>query len=101
MIKMVKITLKSLIKRQDNTPWKELDKEGILLKLKDGDYFGINEVGLFIWKLLNGNKDLEQIAKRVTLRYKVSKATAFSDTLKFIKTLYKKDLATLCGKNKG
>ncbi len=92
MIWMAKITPKSFIKRQDNAPWKEIDKEGILLRLKDGDYFGINEVGLFIWKLLNGTKDLDEIAKRISLRYNVNKSTALSDLLIFMKILYKKDL---------
>lgn len=46
---MANITPKSLIKRQDNVPWKEIEKEGTLLKLEDGDYFTVNEVGLFIW----------------------------------------------------
>ncbi len=55
---MVKITANTLIKRQDDIPWKEIKKEGILLKLEDGDYFTVNEIGLFIWKLLNGTKNL-------------------------------------------
>ena len=91
---MAKITLESRIKRQDNTPWKEIDREGIILKLNDGDYFAINEVGLFIWKLLNGTKSLEQIAHRISLYYHINESMALSDLLKFIKILYKKELIT-------
>ena len=96
MYKMAKITLESRIKRQDNTPWKEIEKEGIILKLKDGDYFAVNEVGLYIWKSLNGTKKLDQIAQRISSHYKINKARALSDLLRFIKTLHKKGLTVIC-----
>lgn len=92
---MVKIISNTLIKRQDNVPWKEIEKEGILLKLEDGDYFTVNEIGLFIWKLLNGTKNLEEIAHRISLRYNVNKDIALSDLLKFTKSLHQKGLVAI------
>ena len=82
----------SFIKRQDHVTLKEIEKEGILLNLKNGHYFVINELGVLIWKLLDGKKNLEQIAERIVSRYEVRKTAAFTDLLIFIKDLYKKDL---------
>jgi hypothetical protein len=94
---MTKITAETILKREANTPWKEIEKEGMVLNLKNGDYFAMNGVGLFIWKSLSGAKTLGDIAKRISSHYKVSRNKALSDLLKFIKALFKKGLITICG----
>lgn len=93
---MSKITADTFVKRQENIPWKVIENEGILLNLRNGNYFTINEAGLFIWKLLDGSKNLEKIAKRISSRYNINKTLAFSDLLKFIKTLHIKRLLVIC-----
>lgn len=98
---MLKITKELVAKQKDNIPYKEIEDEGILLNLENGEYFSLNEVGLFIWKLLNGAKNLERVAQHVSACYKVNKQLALNDLLKFIKVLYAKRLLTILTQRQG
>lgn len=89
---MAQLNPRSVIKREENIPFKEIENEGILLNLKNGDYFTVDSLGLLIWKSIDGKKNLAQIAERVTARYEVSKNTALSDLIGFVKNLHKKEL---------
>ena len=92
---MPKITVESVIKRRDNVPWKEIKAEGILLGLETGDYFAVNSIGLFIWKLLNGSKSIEKLAENIACIYDAAKDTTLSDTLDFMRVLVRKNLVTI------
>ncbi len=89
---MAQLNSKSVVKKEENTPFKELDHEGIILNLKNGDYFSVDRVGLLVWKAIDGKKNIDQIAGRVTARYEVSKDTALSDLIGFVKNLHQKEL---------
>ncbi len=94
---MTQFSSRSLIKRREQIVLKEMEveKEGILLNLKNGHYFVANELGLFIWKLLDGKKNLEQIAGRIVFRYKGTKTAVLADLIVFVKGLYKRKLVMI------
>ncbi len=85
----------SFVKRQDHIALKEIEKEGILLNLKNGHYFVTNELGLFIWKLLDRKKSLEQIAQRIVSRYEGTKTVVLASLIVFVKILYRQKLVTI------
>jgi len=85
----IQIHGESKIKRKDNLPWKAFEKECMILKLDDGDYFALDEVGLFIWKLLDGEKTVDGIAKRVASKYEIASEPALTDLLEFLKRMHK------------
>ena len=89
---MIQITEKSVLQRMEQVPFKEILQEGILLDLVTGDYFAIDEVGLFIWKAMDGKKKLGQIAERIVAQYEVTRTKALSDALAFANGLLKKKL---------
>lgn len=93
---IMKKTLKSsFIKRSDKAPWKEVENETLILNLTDGNYFGLNQTGFFVWKLLDGSKNLSDIAKAVANRYKISLKKAYQDTEVLLEELKKSDLIEL------
>lgn len=92
---MAQLNPKSVVRKEENTPFKELEHEGIILNLKNGDYFSVDRVGLLVWKAIDGKKNLDQIAERVIARYKVAKTTVLSDLIGFVKSLHHKKLVTV------
>ncbi len=97
---MAGITAATKVRRRNNIPWKNVEHETILLNLETGDYFGINDVGLFIWKKLDGMKNLEQVASSIASAYSISRSSAFSDLLRYIKKFLSLGLVTIQGPRK-
>ena len=89
---MSQITEESIVRRQEQVPFKELDQERILLHLDSGDYFAIDEVGLLIWKSMDGKRSLEQIAERIVAQYEVTRVKALHDVISFVNGLWNKKL---------
>lgn len=49
----------------------------------------VNEVGVFLWKLLQEEVTLEELVSKVTEEYEVEEAVAKEDILEFLETLKK------------
>ena len=79
-------------KHRDNVDWKEFDNEGVLLNLSTGYYFRLNQVGTFIWPLINKENNLSDIVNRVVDRFEVSRRQAKSDIHDFIEQLLSEQL---------
>lgn len=82
---------KSKLRRKNHVPWQEIDDEGMLLKLETGDYFSIAHVGLFIWKHLDGSRDLEAVSNLVISYYDVRPDQAGKDLHEFVRQLLQLD----------
>ena len=82
-------------KRSAGVTWKALGKgeEGLLLKLKTGDYYTVNEVGLAVWKLADGSTDAE-IAAALARRFDISPEAALKDTRSYCHELERAGLLT-------
>ena len=93
------LSSESFVKRQDRIVLKELEDEGMILNLRNGHYFTLDKLGLFIWKSLDGKKNLEQIAQRIVSRYAVTKTTALADLIVVTKDLYGEKLVTVANKS--
>ncbi len=91
----IKITPESVVAIKEDVPFKEFGKEGIVLNLINGDYFELDEVGLFIWKSLNGKHNLKRVAKRIGMSFEVNEKLALKDLIFFVKDLYKKNLVRI------
>ena len=75
-------------KRAKGVTWKSLPggEEGLLLQLKTGDYFTVNEVGLKVWEMAEGKTD-EQIAAALARKFDVSAEAALKDTRTYCRQL--------------
>ena len=49
----------------------DLDNEATILNLKTGIYFGLNEVGAHVWRLLEKPRSLAELRAAVTAEYEV------------------------------
>lgn len=94
---MSDIDTKSKFKRNENAPWKEIEKECIILNLENGDYHTLDEIGLFIWKSFDGKKSLEAIAKSIAARYDVAPTQALKDLLAFSEKMRRLNFVEISG----
>lgn len=74
---------------------KVIDGEAILINLSTGMYYSMDEVGGFIWTLLNDGHSLQEIAEAVTHHYDVAPETATADVLRLGGALLDEALVTV------
>lgn len=59
--------------------FRDLDGEAVILDLASGTYFGLNEVGTRVWRLLEEGRDATQIVEIVGSEYQADRATIARD----------------------
>ena len=70
-----------------------LDGEEVLLQLETGAYFGLNEVGTLIWKLMKDGLSTAEILKMLESEFDVPEIEAAKDFEEFVSQLKRKGLA--------
>ena len=76
----------------DDVVVSQINDESIILNLKTGIYFQINELGSYIVSKLNNYSTFETLNNRVTEDFDVSPNKSKKDLLVFIKELDSKNL---------
>ncbi len=66
----------------------------LILDLSTGRYFGVGEVGGFIWDRLDGERDLSAIARALSEHFDVDPDRASTDLIEFVTWLRDTGLAT-------
>lgn len=69
--------------------WRENDEEVVLLNVESGDYYSLNPLGAFIWKLIVEGLDESQIVNRIVTEYDVEPTQASKDLAELIKEFRK------------
>jgi hypothetical protein len=70
----------------------ELDAEGVLLNLETGEYFGLDEVGLEMWKALNTNGDVAAARAALSEQFDVTDEVLARDLGAFVGKLAERKL---------
>ncbi|MCP3956522.1 MAG: PqqD family protein [bacterium] len=65
----------------------------LILDLRSGRYYGVGEVGGFIWERLDGERDLAAIARAISARFEVDPERAAEDLIEFVTWLREIGLA--------
>ena len=73
--------------RSNLTAFERAVDETIILDLGSGNYFGVSEVGGFIWERLDGSSDLGSIAAQVVEAFDADLETVCADLLGLIESL--------------
>lgn len=82
-------------KRAENIQWREFGTDGILLDSTSGDYFEINEVGLMIWTLVDGQKTIAEILEALARYFDAEVEELVEETREFLTELMTKGLITV------
>lgn len=72
-----------------------IDNETVILHASEGKYYGLNDVGTFIWELLEEPRTIDAICTAVTEEYDVESERCKEDINEMISELAAKGLVTL------
>lgn len=85
----------SIVVATENQVSTNLEDEAVILHLKDGVYFGINQVGARIWNLLQVPRTVGEIRDVILEEYDIEPQQCEQDLLKFLKELHSKGLINI------
>jgi hypothetical protein len=80
------------IRVPDTVLFRDLAGEGVLLDLTSGTYFGLDEIGARIWRLLAEHGDVEAVVRTILAEYDVEETRLRQDLLLLIRRLQEKGL---------
>jgi hypothetical protein len=73
----------------------ELQTEGVLLNLETGEYFGLDEVGMDMWKILGSSDSVDAARANLLEQYEVVAEVLAHDLDEFIATLAERGLVVI------
>lgn len=68
--------------------YSELNDEAVILSIKNGKYYGLNEVGRSIWNAIKDPAKLEEIQAKITLEYEVDEETCNREVSSFLQKMF-------------
>ncbi len=73
----------------------DLAGEAAILSLADGTYYGLDEVGAFVWNRLSAPISVADVCNAVCAAYDVEPATCHHDVLELLRQLQQRGLITV------
>jgi hypothetical protein len=70
----------------------ETGDEAVILELRDGTYFSVNDVGAFIWERIQEPLRVQALCDRIEAEFTVDRATCEDDVLSFLSQLASRGL---------
>jgi pyrroloquinoline quinone biosynthesis protein D len=86
------IALDERVRRQDGVLAQEAQGQTVLLRLDDGGYYALDEVGAMIWELCDGERAVAEIVATLCAEFDAPEATVTADVLEFIGDLRRERL---------
>jgi hypothetical protein len=80
------------ITAEDNTRWKQLDTDIVVLNLDTGYYFTLNETASWLWKLFDGKRTVKEIIQEACLYFDVDEQKVYDDLHETVTILLKNKL---------
>ena len=93
-----KVKLDIAYSPSENVVFREIDGEAIIVPLSAGigdmedALFSLNETGKAIWNLLDGKKDLKQVAKDLSAEFETPVEDVENDVVGFVEELLKRGM---------
>lgn len=89
------LTLDSIPVPADYVTWSGIENEAILLNLRNGFYYTLNEVGCESWKLMDARRAIRDIAGELCGIFEVERSQAERDLLALSEDLRREELITV------
>jgi hypothetical protein len=65
----------------------DMDGETVMMSIEAGDYFGLNDVGTFLWEFMAEPAAIKNLCRRVLDSYEVDEATCQTGVLNYVSKL--------------
>ena len=82
-------------RRQEGILAREAHGQTVLLRLGDGGYYALDEVGAMIWELCDGARGVDEIVERLCSEFDAPQATVRADVCEFVEDLRRERLLVL------
>ena len=92
MTNSVDASLGTRLRRQEGVITQEASGQTILLRVDDGGYYAIDEVGAAIWELCDGNRAISDIVVALCAEFDAPEETIRADVLEFVHDLQRERL---------
>lgn len=89
---MNNLTINSRFEQSEQVLVQELQGEAVLLDMATGVYFGLNSLGVSIWKYLGDHKQLSEVIEGIVADYDVSEEVCSRDVLELVGRLVENGL---------
>ena len=77
--------------------YSELGDEAVILNLANGKYYGINPVGVTIWKTIRTPASLSDIEEAIIREFEVDLETCREEALRFLEKMVEEQLVKVNG----
>lgn len=74
----------------------EMDGEVLMMRIKSGMYYGLNDVGSRIWELITEPQQVSRVIDCLMAEYDVERTQCQVDTLDLLKHFYEEGLIMIC-----
>jgi len=89
---MADLSLNSSLKVSDDVVFRELDGEGVILNLASGVYFGLDQTGTRMWRLIEQHGHLAAVLAALRDEYDADPETLAQDLVRLAAELSDKGL---------
>ena len=89
------ISAESTFNIPESVAWRNVNEEIVILKLKSGEYYTLNEVGQYIWQAISDQQNVEGIIKQIVDQFDVTYEKAKADVMKFLGNMLKESILLL------
>jgi coenzyme PQQ biosynthesis protein PqqD len=87
--------LEGRVRRQDGVLAQQAHGQTVLLRLEDGGYYALDEVGAMVWELCDGGRAVAEIVALLCEEFDAPEAVVQADVLEFIDDLRRERLLVL------
>ena len=84
--------LNGRLRRRDGILAQEARGQTVLLRLDDGSYYALDEVGALIWELCDGERSLAEVVDELCSQFDAPEDTVAADVLEFVNDLRREQL---------
>jgi len=86
------VALDERLQRQEGVLAQEAQGQTVLLRLDDGGYYALDEVGASIWELCDGQRAVGDIVAALCAEFDAPEETVTADVLEFVGELRRERL---------
>lgn len=91
----MEISVASTFNIPESVAWRNVNEEIVILKLKSGEYYTLNEVGQHVWQAISDQQNVEGIIKQIVDQFDVTYEKAKEDVMKFLDSMLKESMVLL------
>ncbi|MBN1271428.1 MAG: lasso peptide biosynthesis PqqD family chaperone [Candidatus Aminicenantes bacterium] len=92
---MKSISLESVVYRTNEIVASDIDKDTVMMSIKNGKYYGLNDIGSRIWELLENPISVLNLCRILTKEFEVKENQCHIDVIEFLNILRDEKLISL------